>query len=40
MLRVQELLPKAHLVDFSGYGAGLCETAPEAVADAVAAFLR
>jgi len=39
-LRVQELLPKARLVDFSGYGAGLLETAPEAVADAVAAFLR
>jgi pimeloyl-ACP methyl ester carboxylesterase len=39
-LRVRELLPTARILDFSGYGAGLCETAPEAVADAVAAFLR
>jgi pimeloyl-ACP methyl ester carboxylesterase len=39
-LRVRELLPKARVSDFSDYGAGLCETAPEAVADAVAAFLR
>ena len=39
-LRVRELLPKARILDFSGYGAGLCETAPQAVADAVAAFLR
>jgi pimeloyl-ACP methyl ester carboxylesterase len=39
-LRVRELLPKARIVDFPQYGAGLCETAPEAVADAVAAFLR
>jgi pimeloyl-ACP methyl ester carboxylesterase len=39
-LRVRELLPTARLVDFSDRGAGLCETAPEAVADAVAAFLR
>ena len=39
-LRVRELLPKARILDFSEYGAGLCETAPEAVADAVAAFLR
>jgi pimeloyl-ACP methyl ester carboxylesterase len=39
-LRVRELLPKARISDFPGYGAGLCETAPEAVADAVAAFLR
>jgi pimeloyl-ACP methyl ester carboxylesterase len=38
--RVRELLPKARILDFSGQGAGLCETAPEAVADAVAAFLR
>jgi hypothetical protein len=37
---VRELLPKARILDFSGQGAGLCETAPEAVADAVAAFLR
>ena len=39
-LRVREILPKARILDFPGYGAGLCETAPEAVADAVAAFLR
>jgi len=39
-LRVRELLPKARISDFPGYGAGLCEAAPEAVADAVAAFLR
>jgi pimeloyl-ACP methyl ester carboxylesterase len=39
-LRVRELLPTARILDFSGYGAALCETAPEAVADAVAAFLR
>lgn len=39
-LRVRELLPKARLLDFAGHGAGLCETAPEAVADAVAQFLR
>jgi pimeloyl-ACP methyl ester carboxylesterase len=38
--RAQELLPKARVLDLSGYGAGLCETAPEAVADAVTAFLR
>lgn len=38
--RVRELAPKARILDFPGYGAGLCETAPEAVADAVAAFLR
>jgi pimeloyl-ACP methyl ester carboxylesterase len=39
-LRVRELLPAARVFDFSGQGAGICETAPEAVADAVAAFLR
>jgi pimeloyl-ACP methyl ester carboxylesterase len=38
--RVRELLPKARILDFSEHGAALCETAPEAVADAVAAFLR
>jgi pimeloyl-ACP methyl ester carboxylesterase len=36
---VRELVPKARILEFSGYGAGLCETVPEAVADAVAAFL-
>ena len=39
-LRVREVLPTARILDFSGQGAGLCETAPEAVAEAVAAFLR
>jgi pimeloyl-ACP methyl ester carboxylesterase len=38
--RVRELLPKARILDFSAQGAALCETAPEAVADAVAAFQR
>jgi pimeloyl-ACP methyl ester carboxylesterase len=38
--RALELLPKARLLDFPGHGAGLCETAPEAVANAVAEFLR
>jgi pimeloyl-ACP methyl ester carboxylesterase len=38
--RVRELLPKARLLDFADHGAALWETAPEAVADAVAAFLR
>jgi pimeloyl-ACP methyl ester carboxylesterase len=38
-LRARELLPKSRLVDFAGHGAALCETAPEAVADAVASFL-
>ena len=38
--RVRELLAKARILDFSDQGAGLCETAPEAVADAVAAFQR
>jgi pimeloyl-ACP methyl ester carboxylesterase len=37
---VRELLPKARILDFSEHGAGLCETAPEAVAGAVAAFQR
>lgn len=40
MQRARELLPKARLIEFAAQGAGLCETAPEAVADAVAAFLR
>jgi len=39
-LRVRELLPKARIVDFPAHGAGLVEAAPQAVADAVAAFLR
>jgi pimeloyl-ACP methyl ester carboxylesterase len=38
-LRARELLPKSRLLDFAGHGAALCETAPEAVADAVASFL-
>ena len=38
--RVRELLPKSRLIDFADHGAALWETAPEAVADAVAAFLR
>jgi pimeloyl-ACP methyl ester carboxylesterase len=38
--RVRELLPQARIADFPDYGSGLCETAPEAVAGAVAAFLR
>jgi pimeloyl-ACP methyl ester carboxylesterase len=38
--RLRELLPKARILDFSAQGAALCETAPEAVADAVAAFQR
>jgi pimeloyl-ACP methyl ester carboxylesterase len=38
--RVRELLPKSRLIDFAEHGAALWETAPEAVADAVAAFLR
>jgi len=40
MLRVRELLPKSRLLECSGYGAALFETAPQAVADAVADFLR
>jgi pimeloyl-ACP methyl ester carboxylesterase len=40
MAHVRELMPKARLVDFPRHGVGLCETAPEAVADAVAKFLR
>jgi pimeloyl-ACP methyl ester carboxylesterase len=39
-MRARELLPKSRLIDFAGHGDALCETAPEAVADAVAAFLR
>ncbi len=38
--RARELLPKARLMDFAAHGAALCETAPEAVADAVEEFLR
>jgi pimeloyl-ACP methyl ester carboxylesterase len=40
MTRVRELMPKARFVDFPRDGVGLCETAPAAVADAVAEFLR
>lgn len=38
--RVRELVPKARILDFPGHGAGLCETAPDEVADVVARFLR
>ena len=39
-LRVRELLPKARILDLPAHGAALCEVAPQAVADAVASFLR
>jgi haloalkane dehalogenase len=38
--QVQKWLPKAPVADFPDHGAALCETAPDAVAGAVAAFLR
>jgi pimeloyl-ACP methyl ester carboxylesterase len=39
-VRVREFVPKARIVDFPAYGTGLCEVAPDAVADAVAKFLK
>jgi pimeloyl-ACP methyl ester carboxylesterase len=38
--RVRELVPKARLRDFADHGPSFWESAPEAVADAVATFLR
>jgi pimeloyl-ACP methyl ester carboxylesterase len=39
-VRVREFVPKARILDFPTYGTGLCEVAPEAVADAVTKFLH
>jgi pimeloyl-ACP methyl ester carboxylesterase len=39
-LRVRDCLPGARSIDFSEHGAGWCEAAPQALADALSKFLR
>jgi pimeloyl-ACP methyl ester carboxylesterase len=39
-LRVRDLLPAARNIDLADHGAGWCEAAPQAVADALSNFLR